>query len=93
MRDKIQMTEEEFDIIMDCGFNWNESNIHIRNTIKYNLKVDGIIRKSDLEILIEEAEQKIFNAPIKTNYTSDEIMLITKAWHAVMDELNKRRDI
>ena len=51
MTEKIQMTEEQFDKFMDECFDCSP------HYMKIHAKGKGYIRKSELEILVEEAEK------------------------------------
>ena len=91
---KPQFTEEEAirlhnDCIMDFGVTLKEAFIN-------GLKSCGYIRKSDLEILIEECDTliKIYHSDNIGPWKRDEIILQQeKLIDLLKAELNKRRDI
>lgn len=85
---KPQFTEEEAsqlhdDCIMDFGVTSKEAFIN-------GLKQCGYIRKSDLEILIEEAEESYHNPEYEWQESANKLYECIQAMKA---ELNKRRDI
>lgn len=86
---KPQFTEEEFEVVYTffMGISWNDD---FKTTLQL-AKDKGIIRKSDLEILIEEAEEmwEKCRGVDKTIMEYKQRECITK----LKAELNKRRDI
>lgn len=85
MSEQIKMTDAQFDYLCDEFFPIDKE---MREQIRQQMKDKDMIHKSDLEILIEEAEN-ILNEVLCVGNTK----IIKEAFQAMKAELNIRRGV